>query len=166
MWVIRSLQAMKEPSLILFREGTKNFGMDIVWFAVRADKSLLHKGKVLYPEEVLGVWPLRLREKPVEFELPFSLTKKVSMWFYYKLRNFLSMFELPDEFATPQFWVDQLTKYMDFLEKNFVPIIKIARYTHLAYRGLPGVFMSHHNLQYYVEKRIVEELGLTKTKEV
>lgn len=160
MWVVRSLQSMKEPSLILFREGTKNLGMDIVWFAVRAERSLLSKGKILYPEEVLAVWPLKLREKPIEFELSFSLTKKVSQWFYYKLRGFLGMFELPEDFSSPQFWEDQLIRYMEFLEGNFVPVIRIARYTHLAYRSLPGVFMSHHDLRYYIEKRIVEKLGL------
>lgn len=162
MWVIRSLHSMKEPSLILFREGTKNFGMDIVWFAVRAERSLLSKGKILYPEEVLAVWPLKLREKPIEFELPFRLTRKITSWSYYKLKKFLGMFELPEEFAVPQFWEDQLIRYMEFLEENFVPIIKIARYTHLAYRGLPGVFVSHHDLRYYIEKRIVEELRLNK----
>ncbi|MEM1672782.1 MAG: hypothetical protein QXT86_12100 [Archaeoglobaceae archaeon] len=161
MYVIRSLQLLKgEIYLVHFIEGTEKHSIDAYWFAEK-DYSVRGRTKVLYDKHLLNIWPLRIREKPIDTKIVVKEFVRKTGWSpqkVYLFKSFLDRLELPGEFQDPNFWLERLAGYRVFLNKNFIPLVDIEPYNAHRFRALEAVFLSHHDLKFYIEKEVAKQL--------
>lgn len=168
MYIIKSLSLMKgDIYLVHFIEGTINYTKEVIWFAEKGQ--VKHgRSKVLYDSMIKEVIPLKYRLNPqnITFSLrDFVLYANYAPSKVYVLKSFLDRFELPEQYSDSTFWLNQAIEYRKFLSKNFVPLVDIEPYSSHKYKALQCCFMSYHDLRYYIEKEVAEEIGIIKKLE-